>query len=52
MCLMVGVMLDGAVALVGLTAMSCVPDGLASSAHGLTCAVGQGMSTCTLTGHF
>ena len=41
-CFSTGLMLDGAVALIGLTAMSCVPDHLASTAHGFTCAFSQG----------
>lgn len=40
-CFSTGLMLDGAVALIGLTAMSCVPDHLASTAHGFTCAFSQ-----------
>lgn len=41
-CFLIGLMMEGAMAIIGLAAMSCVPDNLASSAHGLSCAFGQG----------
>ena len=43
MCFLVGLAIDGGVAVVGLAAMDAVPDQLSGSAHGLACAFGQGM---------
>lgn len=43
LCLLIGIMMDGAVSIVGLTAIECVPDHLSGSAHGLASAFGQGM---------
>ena len=37
----VGLVLEGGVAIIGLLAMECVPDQLSGSAHGLACAVAQ-----------
>ena len=41
-CFIVGFMMDGGVAVVGLAAMDSVPDDLSGSAHGLASAFGQG----------
>ena len=40
--LMVGFLVDGGIATIGLVAMEIVPSALAGSAHGLACAVAQG----------
>ena len=40
--LMVGFLVDGGIATVGLVSMEIVPSVLAGSAHGLACAVAQG----------
>ena len=44
-CFIMGFMLDGGVAVIGLSAMDSVPDHLSGSAHGMAAAFGQGMST-------
>ena len=40
-----GFLMDGAIAVIGLCAMEVVPKSLAGSAHGLACALAQGMNT-------
>lgn len=43
LCLLIGIMMDGAVSIVGLIAIEFAPDHLSGSAHGIASAFGQGM---------
>ncbi len=42
----VGFLADGGIAVSGLVAMEVVPSNLAGSAHGLACAIAQGVCVC------
>ena len=48
LCFCLGLVMEGAMAMIGLLAMDCAPDHLQGTAHGIACAMAQGEEILTV----